>query len=108
MRDERLTRIPNLAAMRLLTELIGADEQVTIELLVQRMLVLAPSRNKLPLLPNRRCRCRHSRPASAKLVYRPRPTIMWSCTGISSKRPAATSCSVTARSSADGVGSPLG
>src|SRR2546422_4831876 len=34
------------------------------------------------------------------------PTITWSSTGMSSSRPASTSCLVTARSSADGVGSP--
>src|SRR2546430_455719 len=34
--------------------------------------------------------------------------ITWSYTGRSSSRPASTSCRVTARSSAEGVGSPLG
>ena len=93
-----------LAAMRRLAEPIGAHEQVAIELVVQRQLVLAPTRHQLHVHRRRR----HNSPASAKLVYRPRPMITWSCTGMSSSRPAATSCSVTARSSADGAGSPLG
>src|SRR4051812_9842329 len=74
MRDERLARIPHLAAMRLLAEPISARQQVAIELLMERMLILAPTRNELAFLANRD-RSRRNRPASAKLVYRPRPTI---------------------------------
>src|SRR2546426_5700450 len=51
---------------------------------------------------------RHSNPCSAKLRYASFPTITWSSTGMSSTRPASTSCLVTALSSADGVGSPDG
>ena len=65
--DERIARVTDLAAMGLLTKPIGAHEQLAIELIVQRMLVLAPTRDEVPFLANR-CRCRHSRPASAKLV----------------------------------------
>src|ERR1051326_2108979 len=72
--NERLAGIALLTTMRLLTELIRTHEQFAIELVVQRMLILAPAWNELAFLSNR-CRCRHSRPASAKLVYRPRPTI---------------------------------
>src|SRR5882762_5876897 len=50
----------------------------------------------------------YNNPASAKLTYRSPPTITWSYTGTSNSRPASTSCRVTARSSADGVASPLG
>src|SRR5678816_3755786 len=103
VRDVRVAGVAQLAAMGALAEAVGAHEQLTIELVVERRLALAPSGNQLL-----HRRCRHSRPASAKLVYRPRPMITWSCTGMSSNRPAATSCSVTARSSGDGAGSPLG
>ena len=67
MRDERLAGVANLAAMSLFAELISAHEELAIELVVQWMLVLAPTGDEVPLLANR-CRCRHSRPASAKLV----------------------------------------
>ena len=50
----------------------------------------------------------HSSPRVAKLVKRSPATITWSYTGTSSSSPAATSWRVTAWSSAEGVGSPLG
>src|SRR5437867_3587574 len=53
-------------------------------------------------------RTRHNSPASAKLTYRSPPITTWSYTGTSSTRPASTNWRVTARSSAEGVGSPLG
>ena len=50
----------------------------------------------------------HNSPASAKLVYSsPTDDHMVVHRNVE-QSPAATSCSVTARSSADGVGSPLG
>ena len=66
----------------------------------------APAQNVEPEAPSPP---RHpSNPCSAKLRYASFPTITWSSTGMSSSRPASTSCLVTARSSADGVGSPDG
>ena len=50
----------------------------------------------------------HSSPALAKLRNRSPAMMTWSYTGTSSSRPAAISCRVTALSSAEGVGSPLG
>ena len=50
----------------------------------------------------------HKSPASANERCRPRPIMTWSYTGMSSSFPASTNCLVTARSSAEGVGSPLG
>ncbi len=57
---------------------------------------------------NRCLRSCHNSPAVAKLTYRSPAMITWSYTGRSSSRPAETSCLVAARSSAEGVGSPLG
>ena len=91
VRDVRLAGVAALSAVRRFAELIGAQQQVAIELVVQGQLVFAPTRNQLTYR-----RRRHNSPASAKLVYRPRPMITWSCTGMSSNRPAATNCSVTA------------
>src|SRR5688572_20233583 len=51
---------------------------------------------------------RHNNPAAAKLTNRSPAMITWSYTGRSSSCPAETSCLVAARSSDDGVGSPLG
>ena len=103
MRHIRFAGMPHLTRMRRIRETIGANEQLVVELLVRAVGTRTESGNHV-VQRNRR----HSSPASAKLMYRPRPTMMWSCTGISSKRPAATNCAVTTRSSADGVGSPLG
>jgi hypothetical protein len=103
VRHVRLARMPYLTGMRCIREPVGLDEQLMVEPVVGAIGTRSESGNGFV----QRDRC-HNRPASAKLMYRPRPTMMWSCTGISSKRPAATNCSVTARSSADGVGSPLG
>ena len=47
-------------------------------------------------------------PSSARDTNRPSPITTWSTTEIPTVRPTALSCLVTARSSADGVGSPEG
>src|SRR5213076_613594 len=66
--DERLAGETLLAAMRLFAEAIGAREQVAVETI--RLERARPARNQLV-----ERRCRHNSPASAKLVYRPRPMI---------------------------------
>ena len=67
VRDVGLTRIPELAAMRGLAEPVGTREHVLVETTVGGV-VEEPAGNDL--VQRRR---RHSRPVSAKLVYRPRP-----------------------------------
>src|SRR5206468_9371426 len=67
--DVRLAGVARLSAVRLLAEPIGAHEQLLVEARIDA-LVEAPSRNDLA-----QQRHRHSSPASAKLVYRPRPMI---------------------------------
>ena len=53
-------------------------------------------------------RSSHSSPWVAKLIHRSPATMTWSRTGMPITAPAATNCPVIARSSGDGVGSPLG
>ena len=64
VRDVRLAGVADLPAMRRLAEPIGAHEQVAIELVVQRQLVLAPAWHHFTHDRRRR----HNSPASAKLV----------------------------------------
>ena len=106
MRDVVVAGEALLPMVRLRAHLIGARQHGEVEPVVLRRDRLRQLRGQ-----NRRaCRARHNSPASAKLTNRspPPPRMTWSYTGISSNRPASTSCRVTARSSAEGVGSPLG
>src|SRR5207249_10935251 len=89
--------------MRLRAHPVGARQHLEVEAVALR----GDSLRQLGREDRRRTR--HKSPASAKLTYRsPPPMTTWSYTGTSSTRPASTSCLVTARSSAEGVGSPLG
>jgi hypothetical protein len=68
VRDEGLAGETLLTAVRLGAETVRAREKIAVETLdLERVIP--------PGDPFLECRCRHSRPASAKLVYRPRPMI---------------------------------
>ena len=96
--DEVVAGEPLLAAMRLGARLIGARQEVPVE-------PVPLGRHGAGQLGRQDRRGGgHSSPASAKLTYRSPPTITWSYTGRSSRRPASTSWRVTDRSSAEGVG----
>lgn len=64
VRDVRIAGIADLSAMRRLAVAIGAQQQLAVELVVQRKLVLSPSRHQFTHCSRRT----HNRPASAKLV----------------------------------------
>src|SRR3989475_3271721 len=110
-----------LPLVRLRADPVGARQDVEVEAVVLRRDGLRELRRENGPCPRAGCcaggfrpharRARHNSPASAKLTYRsppPPPITTWSYTGTSSRRPASTNCRGTARSSAEGVGSPLG
>src|SRR5438552_3302124 len=121
MRHEIVPGQTLLSLLRLRADPVGTRQDVEIEAVVLRRHGPRALRRETGPCPGAGCcaggfrprarRARHNSPASAKLTYRsppPPPITTWSYTGTSSRPPASTSCRVTVRSSAEGVGSPLG
>ena len=100
--DEILARHPLLAPMRGRAEAERPLDQIEIEA------IGVPLEHRPEVGGEVGQGSGHSSPAVAKLTKRSPAMITWSYSGRSSSRPAAASCCVTARSSAEGVGSPLG
>src|SRR2546429_1455266 len=102
VRDVVVARLALLAAVGLGAHLVGPPQQVEDEAVTRQGGGAHPPRRPPAGLGW------DNRAALSVGPYLPPPTITWSYTGTSSNRPASTSCPVTARSSAEGVGSPLG
>ena len=102
VRDMRIARMANLARVRPLGKLVRARQELVVESLAHAVGQL-PSRNDIAQRGDG-----HSSPASRTLVFRPRPMITWSSTGMPSTSSAPAICQVTRRSSGDGAGSPDG